>query len=142
MARQHRHVSWESLGREAKAFRLAHTTWSVVGIATLGYIWAMLLRRLGPSDPRRGRLLGLGSQRPGPPGLFFRNWCRHEKVWPGVTAAALEVERWDGRHIYGGRGPRVAGDLCGLIHGARGGLCGLTDGARDCQARRGSQGRT
>lgn len=40
MAQQHRRVSWGSLGPEAKAFRMAHAAWSVVGIATLGYIWA------------------------------------------------------------------------------------------------------
>jgi len=43
MARQHRTVSWEDLGPEAKAFRVAHGVWSIVGIATLRYIWACAL---------------------------------------------------------------------------------------------------
>lgn len=32
-------VKWAQLGRRAKAFRIAHAAWSVVGLASLGYIW-------------------------------------------------------------------------------------------------------
>jgi hypothetical protein len=36
-------VSWSTLGRRAKAFRIVHTVWSVAGLASLGYIWACVL---------------------------------------------------------------------------------------------------
>lgn len=32
-------MSWPTLSRQAKAFRVVHTVWSVVGLATLGYVW-------------------------------------------------------------------------------------------------------
>lgn len=44
-------MSWSDLGPEAKGFRVAHTAWAVVGMASLGYIWACALAR------RRDRLL-------------------------------------------------------------------------------------
>ena len=43
MANERRSASWDALGPEAKAFRVGHGAWSVVGIATLGYIWACAL---------------------------------------------------------------------------------------------------
>jgi hypothetical protein len=46
-----RRVSWADLGRPAKAYRLFHATWSVFGLASLGYIWACAAKR------RRDRLL-------------------------------------------------------------------------------------
>jgi hypothetical protein len=49
-----RHVSWSSLGLEARAFRVAHTAWSVAGLASLGYIWTCAARR------RRNRRLWAG----------------------------------------------------------------------------------
>ena len=33
-------MHWSGLGRRARAFRIAHAAWSVVGLASLGYIWA------------------------------------------------------------------------------------------------------
>lgn len=33
-------MTWSTLGRQAKAFRLVHTGWSIAGLASLGYIWA------------------------------------------------------------------------------------------------------
>jgi hypothetical protein len=44
-------VSWSELGAGAKAFRLAHAAWGVVGMASLAYIWISALKR------RRDRLL-------------------------------------------------------------------------------------
>ncbi len=38
-------MTWSSLGPAARAFRIAHAAWSVVGIGTLGYIWACALTR-------------------------------------------------------------------------------------------------
>lgn len=38
-------MSWSDLGPEAKGFRLAHTAWAVVGMASLGYIWACGMAR-------------------------------------------------------------------------------------------------
>jgi hypothetical protein len=32
-------VSWANLGRRARTFRIVHAAWSVVGLATLGYVW-------------------------------------------------------------------------------------------------------
>jgi hypothetical protein len=32
-------VSWSTLDGRAKGFRVAHGIWSIVGLATLGYIW-------------------------------------------------------------------------------------------------------
>jgi hypothetical protein len=49
-----RHVTWSSLGREARAFRLAHAAWSVAGLTSLGYIWACAATR------RRNRRLWAG----------------------------------------------------------------------------------
>jgi hypothetical protein len=37
--------NWASLGAGARAFRLAHLAWGVVGMSTLGYIWLSALRR-------------------------------------------------------------------------------------------------
>jgi hypothetical protein len=45
-------VSWATLSRPAKAYRVFHATWSVAGLASLGYIWVCVARR------RRNRLLG------------------------------------------------------------------------------------
>jgi hypothetical protein len=45
-------VSWVSLSRPAKAYRIFHATWSVAGLASLEYIWVCAARR------RRNRLLG------------------------------------------------------------------------------------
>ena len=45
-------VSWATLGRPAKAYRVFHATWSVAGLASLVYIWVCAARR------RRNRLLG------------------------------------------------------------------------------------
>jgi hypothetical protein len=39
-----RRVSWADLPAGAKAFRLAHIAWGIVGIASLGWIWAAALR--------------------------------------------------------------------------------------------------
>jgi hypothetical protein len=33
-------MSWATLGRRARAFRVVHTVWSVFGLASLGYVWA------------------------------------------------------------------------------------------------------
>ena len=44
-------VIWATLGRPAKAYRVFHATWSVAGLASLGYIWVCAARR------RRNRLL-------------------------------------------------------------------------------------
>ena len=43
---------WSELGRGAKAFRVAHAAYSVVGLSTLGYIWACV------ATGRRDRWLG------------------------------------------------------------------------------------
>ena len=45
-------VSWATLSRPARAYRVFHATWSVAGLAGLGYIWVCAARR------RRSRLLG------------------------------------------------------------------------------------
>lgn len=47
-------MSWTTLGRRARAFRIAHTAWSAVGLASLGYVWTCAAtgrrdRRLGAS---------------------------------------------------------------------------------------------
>ncbi len=47
-------VSWATLSRPAKAYRVFHATWSVAGLASLGYIWVCAARR------RRNRLLAAG----------------------------------------------------------------------------------
>ncbi len=33
-------MSWATLGRRARTFRVIHAAWSVAGLASLGYIWA------------------------------------------------------------------------------------------------------
>jgi hypothetical protein len=38
-------VSWATLGRPAKAYRVFHAAWSVAGLASLGYIWACAATR-------------------------------------------------------------------------------------------------
>jgi hypothetical protein len=40
-----RPVGWATLSRPAKGYRVFHTAWSVVGLASLGYIWACALMR-------------------------------------------------------------------------------------------------
>jgi hypothetical protein len=44
-------MTWAELPAGARAFRIAHALWGVLGLATLGYVWASALRR------GRGRLL-------------------------------------------------------------------------------------
>jgi hypothetical protein len=36
-------VSWSSLGRRARAWRLAHATWSIAQLTALAYIWGCAL---------------------------------------------------------------------------------------------------
>jgi hypothetical protein len=38
-------TTWAELSEAARAFRVAHAVWSVVGLASLGYIWASAIRR-------------------------------------------------------------------------------------------------
>jgi hypothetical protein len=38
-------VSWATLGRPAKAYRVFHAAWSAAGLASLGYIWACAATR-------------------------------------------------------------------------------------------------
>jgi hypothetical protein len=38
-------MSWATLPPRAKAFRVFHAVWSVVGMASLGYIWFCAIRR-------------------------------------------------------------------------------------------------
>ena len=38
-------VGWATLSRPAKAYRVFHTSWSVAGLASLGYIWACAAMR-------------------------------------------------------------------------------------------------
>ncbi len=38
-------VRWATLSRPAKAYRVFHAVWSVVGLASLGYIWACAAMR-------------------------------------------------------------------------------------------------
>jgi hypothetical protein len=38
-------VRWVTLGRQAKAWRVAHAAWSVAQLAGLGYIWSSAIRR-------------------------------------------------------------------------------------------------
>ena len=45
-------VSWSTLSRPARAYRVFHATWSVAGLASLGYIWVCAAKR------RRSRPLG------------------------------------------------------------------------------------
>jgi len=45
-------VGWASLSRPVKAYRVFHATWSVAGLASLGYIWICATTR------RRDRRLG------------------------------------------------------------------------------------
>jgi hypothetical protein len=45
-------VSWATLSRPARAYRVFHVSWSVAGLASLGYIWACAATR------RRDRKLG------------------------------------------------------------------------------------
>lgn len=50
---RHMHsISWATLSRPAKAYRIFHATWSVAGLASLGYIWVCAAKR------RRNSLLG------------------------------------------------------------------------------------
>jgi hypothetical protein len=44
-------VSWSELPRQARAFRLFHAVWSVVGLLTLAHIWVCAVTR------RRDRIL-------------------------------------------------------------------------------------
>jgi len=44
-------VTWSELDPRAKAFRIAHAGWGIVGMASLGYIWLSAVTR------RRDRLL-------------------------------------------------------------------------------------
>jgi hypothetical protein len=43
-------ISWATLSRPARAYRVFHATWSVAGLASLGYIWtcAVVRRRDRP----------------------------------------------------------------------------------------------
>jgi hypothetical protein len=45
-------VGWATLSRPAEAYRIFHASWSVAGLASLGYIWVCAAAR------RRDRLLG------------------------------------------------------------------------------------
>ncbi|HSK52313.1 MAG TPA: hypothetical protein VLA44_06110 [Clostridia bacterium] len=36
-------MSWSTLGRRAQTFRIVHAAWSVVGLASLAYVWASVL---------------------------------------------------------------------------------------------------
>jgi hypothetical protein len=45
-------VSWSDLDRRARAFRVFHGAWSILGLATLGYVWACA------ATGRRDRWLG------------------------------------------------------------------------------------
>jgi hypothetical protein len=38
-------MTWAELPRGAKAFRVAHLAWGVLGMASLGYIWLRALQR-------------------------------------------------------------------------------------------------
>lgn len=38
-------MSWASLGRRARAFRIVHAVWSVLGLSAFGYLWACVLTR-------------------------------------------------------------------------------------------------
>jgi hypothetical protein len=38
-------MTWASLSRPAKAWRVTHASWSVAQLAALGYIWACAIRR-------------------------------------------------------------------------------------------------
>jgi hypothetical protein len=40
-----RRVAWADLGVRAKAWRVAHAAWSVAQLASLGQIWAGVIRR-------------------------------------------------------------------------------------------------
>jgi hypothetical protein len=33
-------MTWATLGRRARTFRIVHAAWSVVGLASLAYLWA------------------------------------------------------------------------------------------------------
>jgi hypothetical protein len=48
---EHPGVRWATLGQRARAFRVVHAAWSVVGLSTLGYVWACAV------TGRRDRLL-------------------------------------------------------------------------------------
>ena len=43
-------MSWSTLGRRARAWRVVHASWSVAQLASLGYIWASALT--GRRSPR------------------------------------------------------------------------------------------
>jgi hypothetical protein len=47
-----RQVGWATLSGPARAYRVFHASWSVMGLVSLGYIWVCAARR------RRTRLLG------------------------------------------------------------------------------------
>jgi hypothetical protein len=64
-------VTWAALGPAARAFRIAHTVWSIVSLASLANIWACAFTR------QRNRMLG--------PGIAFL----------GVEGLALVVGRGD-----------------------------------------------
>ncbi len=36
-------MSWATLGRRARAFRVIHAIWSVFGLSSLGYVWVCAL---------------------------------------------------------------------------------------------------
>jgi hypothetical protein len=38
-------VRWSTLPARARTFRIVHAAWSIVGLSSLGYIWAAALRR-------------------------------------------------------------------------------------------------
>jgi hypothetical protein len=38
-------VRWSTLPAPARTFRIVHAAWSIVGLSSLGYIWAAALRR-------------------------------------------------------------------------------------------------
>jgi hypothetical protein len=46
-----RSVTWATLSRPARAYRVFHASWSVAGLASLGYVWACAATR------RRDRIL-------------------------------------------------------------------------------------
>jgi hypothetical protein len=60
-------VSWATLGRPAKAYRVFHATWSVAGLASLGYIWVCAATECGSrscfASPRTAARSGSGQSR-------------------------------------------------------------------------------
>jgi hypothetical protein len=49
-------VSWSTLGRRARTFRIVHTAWSVAGLASLAYVWACVAS--GRRDPALAASVG------------------------------------------------------------------------------------